>query len=241
MNFKFFERKIEKPSPKPELKEGFKPIMVCIVSPESLDSSTREAISLIEKDGQCIDWWGKKPELEENHISNAGEKTYVISDCNDKNKYSKRYQNCTGIIIVGEEKESNRQISIMSHQNPGKFLKEKKENFIEDLTKKVEDIKNKSKNESLDVVIFGGILELTDYFRYKDSISFLNEILTKFNLKPVVMTGPNENYIYGATDVYFDTQNRRLFIIRPAQQNNNLNQSYSPDDVKEQKKKWEKK
>lgn len=252
MNFNFLEKVKRKGDSTSEIKKGFKPIIACIVDPESLDSSTKKTLLLIEKNGQFIDWDAEEPFWKENNISNAGKESYVLSECNDRDKYSKRYQNCIGIVVVGEEVGSDRQISIMSHQCPRKIVGDIKEKFIKDLIEKIEEIKSRSKEGSVDVVIFGGqIRNYNDFvilgkhikryndFYYKESIELLNKIFTrKLNLKPTVMTGPNQHPREGPTEVHFDTQNRRLFIFRPFQENNNLNQSYLPDDIKKQKKKW---
>lgn len=220
-----------------EAKE-FKPIIASIIDSGNIDEKTRETFLRIEKDGQFINYYGDKEFYNKNNIKNAGQKTYAISECNDSPKYSTKYYDCTGIIIVGEEKEGSKQISFMSHQDPQAILDtdNKKEEFNKDIIDSINEIKNKTKEKSIDVIIFGG-----SYGRnYKKLINELRDIIIKeMGIEPVVMTGPNcRVYDYNDdTRVYFDTQNRRLFIARPDQYSE-VNESYFASEIEEKMRKW---
>ncbi len=245
MNFKFFEhRGVEEPKQekfkqeelKPKVEAEFKPIIACLINDnERVDPQTEKTLYLIKKDGQSIDYYANKNFYELNNMRNSGKQTYVVSECNDKDKYSKRYCNCTGVILVGKDKNSNKQISFMSHQDPWKFLTNKKEEFTKDIIESIKKIKNETNEKSIDAIIFGGNAGNDEY---KNSIKLLGDIITKeLNFEPTVMTGPNMNSWDGPTNVYFDTQNRRLYIERPPQESEH-NENYLPSELEEKSTKW---
>jgi hypothetical protein len=226
---------IKEEKSKPEGKIIQNPIRACLIDIYNIDFQTEKTLEEIERKGQFVNYDGDKNFFKENNLRNAGEKTYVISESNDKDKYSKRYCNCTGIIAVGEEKESDKQISFMVHQDPWSFLKSDKRKFIYDLKKAIKEIKNETKENSIDVVVFGGCAGDKD--EYKESIRFVSNILTKeFNFDPTIMTGPRKSDTR-QTKVYFDTQNRRLYILR-SPLDSKYNESYMPHELEEKSKDW---
>lgn len=62
-------------------------------------------------------------------------------------------------------------------------------------------------------------------------------VVREFGFEPVILTGPSVNLEY-ATNVYLDTQNRRLYLIRPEQPEHSTNNSYLPRDFKKNQKNW---
>jgi hypothetical protein len=226
-----------------EINKDFKPTRACIIDDtKEIDSQTKEILLSIEKNGVYVNYIKDNDFFEQGIMKNAGESTYAISECDEKNKFGEDYCNCTGFIIVGEDKDSKKQISSMSHQYPDEFLKSKKKEFIKDLVDTVEEIKRRTKEKSVDVVIFGGNAggnqNKYNYDIYKKSIKLIGEAFKKeLNFEPTVMTGPNKGSWRGSTKVYFDTQNRRLYILRPHQESE-LNESYLPSEIEEKSKKW---
>ncbi len=217
--------------------ESFKPIRACLVEEENVDESTLSTIWKIRRNGEFVDYSGNEEVYKKRNIKNAGKETYAMSECTPENKYSNEYFNSTGIIIVGEEKNSKKQISFMTHQDPEKFLEDKKELFTKDLTDLIKIIKEKCKEKSIDAIIFGGN---AGFREYQESIKFLGNIITKeLGFEPTVMTGPKSILSKGdePTAGYFDTQNRRLYIRR-SKQASELNESYLPSEVKKQSSKW---
>lgn len=235
---KSIQEEAKKEEKRPEAREEFKPIRACIIDSTKIDPQTQNIFSKIEMNGQFIDYYEGQGYYKENNIKNAGNLTYVISECNEKDKYSIEYHDCTGVIVVGEETDGNKQISFMSHQEPSLFLDSKKEKFVQHLIEGSKEIKNKVKEQSIDVVIFGG--DKGDDI-YKKSIKFLGDVLTKeFGIEPTIMTGPNSHFQSSTEDtrVYFDTQNRRLYIARPFQENNKVNENYFPTELDKKSKEW---
>lgn len=214
-----------------EVKEPFKPIRAVIVDNENIDSLTKNAVREIKKNGTNIDYFTDRDELELQDEDDEQE-THVISQCDSNDKFSCSYYNCTGAIIIGTDK-NGKEISIMSHQDPYTLKSDFKESFKKDLFERIEKLKEESDKKSLDAIIFGG--NLTDY---EVSIKTLSEILKeKLDFEPTVMTGPNL-VLSNPTDVYLDTQNRRLYIVRPFQNNNKTNHEYAPSQIEEKSKEW---
>ncbi|HNW71705.1 MAG TPA: hypothetical protein PKZ36_00145 [Candidatus Paceibacterota bacterium] len=210
------------------LRDGVKPITSCLCNKDELDAETKEMI--------------------ENYKKNA-DGVSKISECNDHNKWSEEsFLYCTGTIISGIEKNTNKNISIMIHRNPSKFLEYHtnntdviRENFLKKISESIKDIKERCEPKTIDCVIFGGN-DGDDL--YKKSITILGEICSKeLGFEPVVLTGPkisseiiNKERL-NFTDIYFDNDNRRIFVVR-TQQKSTANESYLPSEIKKQSKKW---
>jgi len=170
---------------------------------------------------------------------------YVISPVNAKNKVSTGYIMCTGVVGVGKDKERDENISFLSHQYPEIFLPGKPghEQFVADIVARIAELKERSVPGSVDSVIFGGF-----YYKkvkayegeYADSIKLLQkEVRNVLGFDPVVITGPKISELDEMTDeaVFFDTANRRLYISRP-ETGDATTESYMPDDIASQTKKW---
>ena len=83
---------------------------------------------------------------------------YVFSPCNEKDKYSYDYVNCTGIIGIGFNPEMQKEISFLSHQHP-LLYKSKRYNplsFEKHLRQKIREIMSLTDNQTLEIGIFGG-------------------------------------------------------------------------------------
>lgn len=230
---------------KNESKIEYSPIRACIVDINKIDNYTKQEIDLIEKHGVNIDFFESKEYFSENKIINKGDRTYVFSDIDSTDKFSRAYKNCTGIIMVGEDKENGKQISFMSHQDPSEFLFELKNEFVNDLVNNIKIFKDKIKENTFDVVVFGGNYskdkEDKEYRKnYKNSINLIGSIFKEnFNIDPAVITGPSSiSLASSASNLYFDTQNRRLFLVRRFQENNKNNHEYLTSNIKKIEKDW---
>ena len=210
------------------------PIRACILEQYNIDNKTKKIINSIEKNGIDIDYYANEDVYRKNNMKNAGPETYAISEINEKSKSSYSYRNCTGIIVVGKNKKG-KEVSFMSHQDPTEFLDKKKEVFINDLSQRIKEILEKTKKDTIDAIIFGG--KRADR-EYQDSIKLLGDTLKKeLGFEPTVMTGPNLDY--DGTNIFFDTQNRRLYIVRNEQpEEKRSNESYLPSEIDEKKKDW---
>ena len=242
------------------LKDGIKPIINGIYDNNNLDKETRLFIQNFEKDAEYVNYSYRKHDIEKNSMYNSGDSTYVISLCNEKNKYSLNYFNCTGVVAVGISKITGKNVSFLSHQDPDFFINNKSEtrlNFKKDIDKDFDYLISQCVPGSIDVVVFGGNKEDVyknspedDNFRigiddmdellkcqfdeYNKSIKYLNCIVKqKMGFSPIVISGPNDNFKTRdhSLKVYFDNENRRLYMLKPKQEESNNNESFEASNV----------
>lgn len=247
------------------LKNEFKPIISGIYDRNNLDKETQYYIDDFKKDAEFVDFNYREKEIKENKMHNSGYETYVISSCNEKNKYSFAYRDCTGVVAVGVDKITGKNISFLSHQNPDAFLgdKEVRSNFKKHIEVNIDDLISMCIPGSIDIVVFGGNKEdvsekipdenfrmgidnVEDFLQgpfdtYVKSVKYLNCIIKqKIGFSPVVMSGPNDNFQTNnhSLSVYFDNENRRLYMIKPKQENNDKNEAFDAPNVEDQIKKF---
>lgn len=228
----FLPREPEKNSLRSEHLEDVRPIIACLCDTKNLDPETSKVLDHIATTGQKIDYYGDTVDLDVRNIRNAGARTYVISETNTKDKYSEEYANCTGVAFVGTDKDTGEQISFLSHQDPEIFLDLYKKRFKKDLASAIQTHRERSSPGTIDAVIFGGNRSFGDLTEYAASIKNLSSICRKeLGFDPTVLTGPNIAES-GRTSAFLDTQNRRLYVVRPTQRENQTNESYLAEDVK---------
>lgn len=232
------------------LKQGVRPIMACVGTVEQFieeDKDLEDPLLNIRNkfsNPNNIDYYGQHEELINQGFKNAKYQSYVISSLDNSDKFSKSFKNCTGIIVTGISKDTNENISFLSHQDPRYFLvnRKKKKSFLEDLKEQLISLKEVSIKGTIDAVIVGG-----NYFKeewagkyrrdYLNSIKLLStEVKNVLGFEPVVTVGPKT--IKGrADDIFYDNNNRRLYIIRPEVDSPSA-ESFLPKDIKKQAKKW---
>ena len=217
---------------------GVRPIMASIVDSCRRDNQSTDAMLNIMGQGENIDYFWL-PESSRNTMISPDKKTYIISGCDDKDKFSQNYVDCTGVVLVGTHRDTKKQISFLSHQDPKAIFGKYQDQFQRDLSKRIDELKELSTDNSIDAVIFGG--QDIWFKKYKESIKLLSEICQKaLGFEPVVLAGPNTRILKGDTDIYLDTQNRRVYLDRPEQRKDS-NQSYLPSQFDLARRKWKKK
>ena len=234
------------------LKEGVLPIMACVGTLE--DFFNKKAIKENPfipnpinptKATTMVDFNAKPEELSKENIKNAGRYTYVISPVDERDKISSKFFDCTGIVACGIDKKTGQNISFLSHQNPERFLGRAQKQFLADLRERIMELKEKSTEGTVDVVIVGGqYVDLPnaeeERARYLESIRLLGEEVKKImGFEPVVITGPKLWGLDGKEDdtVFFQNEGRRLYIIRP-HVGDNSTESFLPSELDAQKEKW---
>ncbi len=258
MNFNNLENKKPNALKSEHLKEGVSPIMGGIYDRATIDSDSSKHFSEIEKNSDYVNFSYRANDIEKNGMYNSGDSTYVISLINNKDKYSKAYLDCTGVVVSGIDKITGENISFLSHQNPQELfeIESVRTNFKRDLTKSLDEMLARCEPNTIDAVIMGGnknveeiiidedfqrgrdnedkILD-DDFGPYRKSIKFLNFIISnKLNFSPVVITGPNDNFRteQHTLDVYYENKGKHLSMIRPQQKQAN-NESFMASDIEE--------
>ncbi len=232
------------------LKSDIRPIMACVGTREDfLDSPhlkeirrVRNGIDTSQKIHN-VDYYADKGELDANNFKHDGRMTYVISDINNKDKFSEGFKNCTGLVVAGKDKKTGENISFLTHQDPDYFLDgvENKNKLKEDLRERIEALKEKCEEGTLDARVFGGNYFGKDEIEYREnylnSIKLLSsEVSSVLGFKPVVVVGP-KTVQGGQDDVFYDNEHRRLYIVRPVVGDATTN-PVSPEDIEEEQKKW---
>jgi hypothetical protein len=166
---------------------------------------------------------------------------YFVTSVSSEGKMSEGFLMCTGLVAVGKEKESKKNISFLSHEMPFAVLsKSLSVEFFKDVSLRLFELKEKSVPGSIDVVIVGG--QGTEYGSYDTQtyekvIAGLKDIVkNEFGFEPTVIVGPK--LPLGDESLYFDTENRRLYISRP-KVGDATTESFMPKDINTQAKKWE--
>ncbi len=241
------------------LNEGVKPIMVAVGTHDELGKT--DAVKRIVRDGENVDYWATGKELDKRAIRNGGDGTYVISNLDNKDKFTKGLRNCTGLIASGIDKETGENISFITHQFPNKFLHSKRDEFERDLGGKLSELKVRCKDGTLDVVILGGNYLSTEdrtfgflgkkdpegFYQktYIESIKALaGKVESELGFEPVVAVGPK---MTGGTswgkpieeNIFYDTKERRVYLERQKEQSG-IPRSYRSQDIDEESKNWQK-
>lgn len=195
------------------LRADIKPIFACVGTYDHYEPELSGLEREFEhnKSNRYADYYGDDTTQRETGFLNAGPRTFVISQIDENSKYSKDYLDCTGLIVVGKAKDSEHNVSFLTHQDPTKFLYRVRDTFVQSLHKRLQQLSEMCEKNTIDAVIVGG----NDYGNnYEESIRLLgDEVEQKFGFRPVVLLGMKERS--GGDDVYFDTKNRRAYIIRP--------------------------
>ena len=151
----------------------------------------------------------------------GGMETYVISPVTEQNLFSDKYLNCTGAIGIGRDKVSGKEIAFISHQDPEFILhkgKAERDAFIEDMKDILDDLRNRSEEGTIEVVLCGGNIDPADpaskkSVDYAQSIELLSTIIRDdLGFNPTVLQGPNSGA--GAVDIRVLTQERKIHIGR---------------------------
>ena len=247
----------DKDSALKHLAPGISPIMACIGTRKDFEKEPglTKHLNYGGEDSQTllVDYYGHPYENEWKGISDAGEETYAISGISNLNKFSLRYKNCMGIVVTGQDKETGKNISFFSHQNPRKILPEGavRERFVSDIRKRLKEMNERCVSGTIDAVIFGGNYLDSDEWEkklrvkglafeknYKDSIQLLSEEISgTLGFQPTVIAGPKT--VGGGDDVIYDNENRRLYVRRP-EIGETSSESFSPEKMEEREERWRK-
>jgi hypothetical protein len=236
------------------LKEGFTPIIVCIGSADQYGCNIDGLIKSKQEDGEIGRVDEDINDNRENWVSND---SGSISGIDELSKYSRGMANCTSAVAVGRRKGDSVEVSFLTHQVPSESVKKE---FIDALRKKMEELKGLCIDGSVDVTITGGMLKNNEPIdkwgkenvraqelniekyekEYRKSIESLSEVAEEvFGFQPTII-GPKSTL---ADSVLFDTQNRRLYLVRPEEKYHGedvhiYNDAFKAAEFDEMKKKW---
>jgi hypothetical protein len=239
------------------LKPEYSPLIIGMMHERDVDEEILANIEKIMRDGINIDYYSLRYSRIANNILGATA-AYMISPVDKRDKYSNSYFSCTGIICIGKSKDTEDNISLMTHQNPSRILTDTGQPqglFQERLEERISEFKNQVIEGSIDVVILGGnyfTKKLTDNFQDPDVINkeqYINQILYlgkllkgEFGFEPIVAVGPNFNKegLEGETEIFLDTEKRRIYFIRENQPTHSVNKAFLPSQIQQVSNSWDK-
>lgn len=200
------------------------------------------------KNPKNIDWESTTEEIKKNNFLSAGEQTYIISDIDDSDKFSRKFTRCLGLVVTGVDKKTKKNISFISHQDPFSFLLNDKEKFIKHLDQRLNEMKKRCDAGTIDAVVVGGIY-LTDMQldanqvleHYKDPLQIIGkEMKDVLNFEPTDINGPKtQRDAYD--DIYYDNENRRLYFLRKKLNDPRTKgpKDFLPSQIETKRKDWE--
>ncbi len=211
------------------LKEGVKPIMVSIGTMAQHHLKVTDADFSpdreVENNITHVDFYDKKESLDKQNMDNAGEYTYAMSPIDETSKSTLDLFSCTSIVAVGNDKKTGKDVSFLTHQNPAEFLRDKKYDFLDHLVSKLNDLKERSEEGTIDIIVAGGnvrgALEVPPGEEYRGSVALISSAVLKvFGFTPRIIAGPKP--IPKPEHALFDTKRRRLYIIREEDPNGHV-------------------
>jgi hypothetical protein len=222
--------------------EGARPIIACLISPEDFgellvpmyrDFNVRNPLKTIHN----VDWNMDKATLDKQGFLNEGSFTYVISTIDNFNKFSESFLRCTGLVVAGTEKRTGKRISFLTHQDPNHVLTDLKDKFTADLETRLYEMRKRCVEGTIDAVIVGGryIVDAGDDAGanvtedYPASLELLEKEVKKvLGFEPTVINGPKnirrlpkkegaltDKTEHAVDNVYYDTEQNRLYLVRP--------------------------
>lgn len=220
------------------LSEGIRPIMACVGTYKEYGDELSK-LEDIKTVGENLDYFASADDINKNEFRSAGWQTYIMSKISERPKFTEKLFDCTSLVAVGREAESNKEISFLTHQNRYEILGYSREKFVRDLRYQLEELKSKCLKRTIDVIIAGGHFRHGDPSEYQRTLETLNAAVKEvLGFEPIVV-GPKS---LSKDDIFLDTQNRRLYVLRPNPAGHKVllhNEVFKPSDIGEMKKKWE--
>ncbi len=236
------------------LKEGVSPIIACVGTnndfrdnPGELSKAFWTEIDPAQIEDVPFFIHLSSPKIE-GQKRGENRESYVISALNEMDKRSRTLRNCTAVAVAGQDKKTGENISFISHESPKYMLSSKKdlEMFFNDLKIKLEELKEKSVEGTIDAAIAGGTFYSGDkrsQKEYMESVRLLSDEISKIlGFPPVVIVGPKVVEISNVPvqdEIFYSNKFRRLYVVRPEKEDV-AQRSFLAKDIKEEARKWEK-
>ena len=135
------------------------------------------------------------------------ERSFAISPIDEKDKFSKNYNACTGLFYTGIRTSDKKRVCFLSHQNPEKFMFPQ-EQFLYYLDLTLLDFLNSVDSLSISGGYFGG-----NHLLYEESINFLRNSVSRYNLSFEKLTDPSTSNISG--EAYVKCNDGKLIWLTP--------------------------
>ncbi|MEI6660420.1 MAG: hypothetical protein WCK91_03300 [bacterium] len=222
----------EDPENRRKLNPGMTPIFVCLTEMGELNFKRLDfETDFIADSGNTahdVDYQGTPRYVELKGFLQNSHRSYVISNIDSRSKYSRGYNDCTGLIISGVAKGGEK-ISFVTHQDPKDLtlVSGAKESFLNHLRESLAEMWVRCGEDAgnIDAVVIGGRSITKRYVKdtgyvdfeknYEDLTNLLStEVRQGLGFEPVIVNGPKFE-LSGSDDMYFNTPNNRMYLIRP--------------------------
>lgn len=231
------------------------PIFATVEDLERVSEKNIDVLNELINTSDYIDYYGKKEEKEKINANFHPDNPYIISEVNNKTKYSSRYKDCQGIVVSGKG-VGGEEISFIAHYSPYTFSnKEYFESFTQHLQSSIHKLQALTEQHTIDAVTMGGqygkgefaMSELDPDTEKRDEYVVIKEVVDdlvfqELGFRPLIAEGPNTTASPSTTNkdsehyqsLLYDTPHRHLHIlIRGA--TTNSGKSFSLDTIEEQR------
>ncbi len=220
-------------------------LTACVGPWESFSEDDRTQLEIVFRGAEPVNFFSSPSEWSQLQQRNGGQFSYVISAVNSRDKHSFFYLNCTGIAVVGTDRMSHHNVSVLTHQNPGFVLvRDKEGDFFSALRQSFLLLKERAEPGTISGLVFGGdhgddnSVSRVNKSRsddYVDLVGSIGSIYKEvFGTEVHIAVGPKYPEA-SEVDVLLDTQRRRLYITRPVH-DGNIDESFPVNRVDEIKK-----
>lgn len=223
------------------LRAEIKPLTACFMQRGSPNFEFKQVIGDISSYGLAVDFYARQFTLDREGILNEGNQTFAISPVDQRDKFSEEFRNCTGLVAVGLDGVSGREISMLTHQNPSRFARRfswRKRSFADAMRLRLLDLQQRAEAKTVDVIIVGGNYIEGGRFAddYRNSVQILSDMVKDvLNIEPTVLSGPKLRD--GDTHVYLRTQERKVYIEQDFDDGSS-HAAFSSSDITEMERKW---
>src|SRR5258708_2995003 len=205
------------------LKKSVGPITACVLGEKNDgfdDKQTKKMQDLIYEIKN--DFYKKENASRAENVEYFDSGGYIISKISNLPKFSESFWGCVGLVVSGKSRESGKNISFISHQPPVKVLnQEENGSFFTDLQESLAQMVKLCDDGSIDAVIVGGAkMDIAGNSRYPDVVKTLSlKVKETLGFEPSIINGPKATLItpdgeLAADNIYYDTDNKRLYFIR---------------------------
>lgn len=180
----------------------------------------------------------------------AGDGSYVISRIDSSNKLSTGYNNCLGVAVVGVDKLTRQNISLLLHEYPTECTEEQAQEFTADFEQALTELRERVEPGTIDAVLFGGVYQdglVPDTKKmfaqeYEQSLTQVSGVIRQtLGVDTHVISAPQNGKEGSSLAVVLDTANRRLHILghSETQAPAPIDNGFAASEFRERSQTWE--
>ena len=198
---------------------------------DDLPLAKKREIARSMRNAEYVDYYAPPEIMDKMGHLHTGKDGYVVSGINSHDKFSDLLAGCTGIIAVGTNKETRKNISFAAHQSPealglgvGSLVVDyspTRNKFKQDLSQRLSELRTMAEPKTVRIAVFGGMVHESELANYKQNMDAVAALVHELvGLHPSLIKSPNrahaelEGYANEFTDVLFTNKQRHLYILK---------------------------